>query len=93
MWSEDSVQPDHRPAQTLADPVGILVDVAPERAELPCIRQADDKSAGCMRSVHQIDDRQVGYDEVRAGRREPGRNSQIAWHRLSYELPGMLIPA
>jgi len=35
MWSEDSVQPDHRPAQTLADPFGILVSVASGWAELP----------------------------------------------------------
>jgi hypothetical protein len=71
MWSEDSGQPDHHPAQTFADPVGVLVYVAAGRAEPPCIRQADDKSPSCMRFVHQVDDRQVGYDEVRAGR-EPG---------------------
>ncbi len=64
-------------------PSGILVDVAPDRAELPRIRRADDKSSRSMCSVHQIADLQVGYDEVGAGRREPGRNSQIAWHRLS----------
>jgi hypothetical protein len=56
MWSEDSGQPDHHPAQTLADPVGILVDVAPGRAEFPCIRQADDKSSGCVWSVRQVRD-------------------------------------
>src|SRR5271157_901206 len=72
MWSEDSGQPDHRPAQTLADPVGILVDLAAGRAELPCIREADDKPPGCIWSVHQVDDGQVGYNEVRAGRRDPG---------------------
>src|ERR1035437_3398297 len=72
MWSEDPSQPDHYPAQTLADPVGILVDVAAGRTELPCIRQANDKSPYCMWFVHQVDDRQSGYDEVRAGRREAG---------------------
>ena len=72
MRSEDSGQQDHRPAQTLADPVGILVDVAAGGTELPCIRQADDKSPCCMWAVHQVYDRQVGYDEVRAGRCEPG---------------------
>lgn len=71
MWSEDSGQPDHRPAQALADPVGILVDVAAGRAKLPRIRQADDQSPSCMWSIHQVDDRQVGYDQVRTGRREP----------------------
>jgi hypothetical protein len=55
----------------VADPVGILVDVAAGRAELPCIRQADDKSPGCMWSVHQVGDRQIGYDKVRARRRGP----------------------
>ena len=70
MWSEDSVQPDHQPAQTLADPVGILVDVASGRAELPYICQADDKSTIRVWSVHQVDDRQV--DEVGTGRFEPG---------------------
>ena len=72
MWSEDSGQPDHRPAQTLADPVGILVVVASGRAELPGIREAEDKSPSCMSPAHPVDNRQVGYDEVRAGRREPG---------------------
>ena len=71
MWSEDSGQPDHRPTQTLADPVGILVDVAAGRAELPRICQANDKSPTCMWAVHQVDDRQVGYDEVRARRCKP----------------------
>src|SRR5580658_296196 len=72
MWSEDSVQPANRSAQTLAEPVRVLVDVAAGRAELPCICQANDKSPRCMWSAHQVDDRQVGYDEVRAGQREPG---------------------
>jgi hypothetical protein len=63
MWGEDSVQPDRRPAQTLADQVRILVDVARGRAELPCVRQADDKSTGCMRSVHQIDDRRSSGED------------------------------
>src|SRR5271156_3081907 len=83
MWSEDSGQPDHRPTQTLADPVGILVDVASRRAELPRICQANDKSPTCMWAVHQVDDRQIGYDEVRAGRREPPRKSPVVWYRLS----------
>ena len=71
MWSEDSREPDYRATQTLADPVGILVDVAAGRVELPRIRQANDKSPGCMWFVHEVGDRQVGYDEVRAGRRKP----------------------
>ena len=66
------VQPDHRPAQTLAEPVGILVDVAPGRAELSCIRQADDKSPSNMWSIQQVGDRPFGYDDVRAGRCRPG---------------------
>jgi len=32
MWSEDSGQPDHHPAQTFVDPIGILVDIATGRA-------------------------------------------------------------
>jgi len=51
---------------------GYWVDVAARREELPCIRQADDKSPSSVWSVHQVDDRQVGYDKVGAGRREPG---------------------
>ena len=70
MRSEDSGQPDYHPAQTLADAVGILVDVAAGRAELSRIRQANDKSPGRMWSVQQVDDRQVGDDEVCARRRE-----------------------
>src|ERR1700683_3309141 len=76
MWSEDSVQPDNRSAQTLAEPVGILVDVAAGRAELPCICEANDESPRCMWFAHQVGDREVGYDEVRAGRRQPGGTSQ-----------------
>src|SRR5580658_6666133 len=49
MWSEDPGQPDHRPAQTFADLFRILVNFATGRAELPCIRQADDKSPYCVR--------------------------------------------
>ena len=56
MWSENSVQSDHRAAQTLADPVVILVDVAAGRAELPSLRQADDKSPLRMWPVHQVED-------------------------------------
>lgn len=70
MWSENSVQSDHRAAQTLGDPVVILVDVAPGRTELRSLRQADDKSPLRMWPVHQVEDQQVDYDEVRAGRRE-----------------------
>jgi hypothetical protein len=79
MWSEVPGQPDHRLTQTFADSVRILVDFAAGRAELPCIRQADDKSPGRLWSLHQVGDRQVGYYEVRAGRREPPSNSQIVW--------------
>jgi hypothetical protein len=75
--SGDPGQADHRPTQTFADSVRILVDFAAGRAELPCIRQADDKSPGRLRSPHQVGDRQVGCYEVRAGRREPPSNSQI----------------
>ena len=72
MWSEDPSQPDHYPAQTLAESVRVLVDVAAGRTELPCIRQANDKSPCCMWFVHQVGDREIGYDKVRAERREPG---------------------
>jgi hypothetical protein len=65
VWSEDSVQPDHYPAQTVAEPVGILVDVAARHPELPCFHRADDESSRRMWSIHQVDDRQIGYDEVR----------------------------
>jgi len=61
-----------REAETLADPIGILVDLAAGRTELPCIRQANDKSPSSMWTAHKVEDRQVGYDEVGAGRREPG---------------------
>jgi hypothetical protein len=83
MWSEDSGQPDHRPTQTLADPVGILVDVAAGWTELPRIRQANDKSPTSMWAVPQVDNRQIGYDEVSAGRREMARKSPVVWDRIA----------
>ena len=72
MWSEDPSQPDNCPSQTPADPIGLLVDLATERTELPSVRHADDKSPSSMWTAHKVEDRQVGYDEVGAGRREPG---------------------
>jgi hypothetical protein len=72
MWSEDPVQPDNRSAQTIAESVRVLVDVAAGRTELPFICQANDKSPCCMWFVHQVGDREIGYDKVRAERREPG---------------------
>ena len=60
---EDSGEPDNRASQTPADPVGILVNVAPRRSQLPCIRQANEKSSGCVWSVH-LADRQVSYYQV-----------------------------
>jgi hypothetical protein len=38
----------------------------------PLLARSGYKSPGCMRSVNQIRDRQVGHYEVRAGRRETG---------------------
>jgi hypothetical protein len=42
------------------------------RTKLPSLLQADDKSPLRMWPVHQVEDQQVDYDEVRAGRREIG---------------------
>jgi hypothetical protein len=56
----------------------ILVDVAAGRAELPCICQPDDQSSNCLWSDHQVDDRQVGNDEVRPRMRTGGETSQQA---------------
>ena len=44
----------HKPLLTLS---GYWSTLHPRRAELRCIRQADDKSSECMRSVHQFADR------------------------------------
>ena len=79
MWSEVPGQPDHRLTQTFADSVRILVDFAAGRAELPCIRQANDKSSRFLWSAHQVGNRQIGHYEVRAGQREPPSTSQIVW--------------
>ena len=55
-WRADRGLKANDPAKTILQPKNKL--------------EADDRSPR-MWSVHQVDDRQKGHDEVRAGRREP----------------------